>query len=318
MPLDPHIRRILDMLAAASAADASRLTLGERRDAFRKLMSLSESNVAVGHVEDRALPGPDGPISVRIYTPIDTRSDKLPGLVYFHGGGLVAGSLDTHEGICRPLANAIGCRLVSVDYRLAPEHKFPAAIMDGYVATLWAVEHAAELRIDRDRIAVGGDSAGGTLAAVVCQLARQARGVRLAAQLLLCPITDFAADTESRCAFAEGYLLHKATLDGDVEHYVPAGLNPADPCVSPLRAADFSGLPPAYIHTAEFDPVRDEGRAYADRLAQAGVEVSYTCHPGMTHLFYGMTSVVPYARNAMQHIGAEIRAAFDGAQRHAG
>src|SRR5439155_69566 len=179
MPLDPHIRRILDMLAAAGAADASRLTLGERREAFRKLMSLSESNVAVGH--------------------------------------------------------------------------------------------AAELRIDPDRIAVGGDSAGGTLAAIVCQLARQARGVRLAAQLLLCPITDFAADTESRCAFAEGYLLHKATLDRDLEHYVPAGLNPADPCVSPLRAPDFRGLPPAYIHTAEFDQVRDEGRAYADRLAQAGI-----------------------------------------------
>ena len=318
MPLDPHIKRILDMLAAAGAADASRLTLSERRDAFRKLMSFSESNVAVGHVEERALPGPDGPISVRIYTPIDARSDRLPGLVYFHGGGLVAGSLDTHEGICRPLANETGCRLVSVDYRLAPEYKFPAAIMDGYVATLWAVEHAAELSIDPERIAVGGDSAGGTLAAIVCQLARQARGVRLAAQLLLCPITDFAADTESRCAFAEGYLLHKATLDGDLEHYVPAGLNPADPCVSPLRAPDFRGLPPAYIHTAEFDPVRDEGRAYAERLAQAGVKVSYTCHPGMTHLFYGMTSVVPYARSAMKHIGAEIRAAFGGALRHAG
>jgi acetyl esterase len=318
MPLDPHIKRILDMLAAAGAADASRLTLGERREAFRKLMSLSESNVAVGHVEERALPGPHGPISVRIYTPIDTRSDRLPGLVYFHGGGLVAGSLDTHEGLCRALANETGCRLVSVDYRLAPEHKFPSAIMDGYVATLWAVEHAAELGIDRDRIAVGGDSAGGTLAAIVCQLARQAQGVRLAAQLLLCPITDFAADTESRWAFAEGYLLQKATLDADVEHYVPAGLNPADPRVSPLRAADFSGLPPAYIHTAEFDPVRDEGKAYADRLARAGVEVSYTCHPGMTHLFYAMASVVPYARSAMKHIGAEIRAALDGALRHAG
>jgi len=316
MPLDPHIKRILDMLAAAGGADASRLTLSERRHAFGKLMSLSESNVAVGHVENRALPGPDGPSGVRIYTPIDARSDRLPGLVYFHGGGLVAGSLDTHEGVCRALANATGCRLVSVDYRLAPEHKFPAAIMDGYVATLWVVEHAAELRIDRDRIAVGGDSAGGALAAIVCQLARHAQGVRLAAQLLLCPITDFAADTESRRAFAEGYLLHKATLDEDVEHYVPAGLNPADPRVSPLRALDFSGLPPAYIHTAEFDPVRDEARAYADRLAQAGVEVSYTCHPGMTHLFYAMASVVPYARNAMKQIGAEIRAAFDVALRH--
>src|SRR2546429_8786514 len=134
MPLDPHIRRILDMLAAAGAADASRLTLSDRREAFRKLMTLTERNVAVGHVEDRALPGPDGPISVRIYTPIDPRSDRLPGLVYFHGGGLVAGSLDTHEGICRPLANETGCRLVSVDYRLAPRHQVPPPIMVVFVS----------------------------------------------------------------------------------------------------------------------------------------------------------------------------------------
>src|SRR5256885_1712150 len=140
MPLDPHIRRILDMLAAAGAADASRLTLSERREAFRKLMSLSESNVAVGHVEDRALPGPDGPISVRIYTPTDTPPDRRPGLVFSRGGGRGGGSRDTHGGIGRPLANEPGCRLVSVDSRRAPEHKSPAAIMDGYVATLWAVE----------------------------------------------------------------------------------------------------------------------------------------------------------------------------------
>jgi len=134
--------------------------------------------------------------------------------------------------------------------------------------------------------------------------------VKLAAQLLLCPITDFAADTESRSTFAKGHLLDKATMDRDLEHYVPAGLEPTDPRISPLRAADFSGLPPAYIHTAECDPLRDEGRAYADRLRRAGVEVKYTCHPGMIHLFYGMTSVIPYARIAMKHIGAEIRAAL--------
>src|SRR3977135_864708 len=310
MPLDPHIKRILDMLAAAGAAQAPRLSLSERRDAFRKLMSFSESNVAVGHVEERALPGPDGPIRVRIYTPVDTRSDRLPGLVYFHGGGLVAGSLDTHEGICRRLANETGCRLVSVDYRLAPEHKFPAGVTDGYVATIWVVEHAAELRIDRDRIAVGGDSAGATLAAIVCQMAKQARGVKLAAQLLLCPIMDFGAETESRSAFGAGYLLAKATMDRDLEHYVPAGLDPTDPRISPLRALDFDGLPPAHIHTGEFDPLRDEGRAYADRLTRAGIEVNYTCHPGMIHLFYGMAGVIPYARIAMKDIGAEFKAAL--------
>lgn len=298
------------MLVAAGSADASRLSLSERRDAFRKLMSLSETEVAVGGVEDRELPGPESPIRVRIYTPTETGADRLPGIVYFHGGGLVAGSLDTHEAVCRTLANETGCRLVAVDYRLAPEHKFPAAVMDGQSATMWVFEHAAELRIDPDRIAVAGDSAGAALAAIVCQLARQAQGVRLAAQLLLCPITDFAAETESRNSFAEGYLLHKATLERDLEYYVPEGLDPADPRISPLRATDFGGLPPAFIHTAEFDPMRDEGRAYAERLMRAGVEVSYTCHPGMVHLFYAMAGVVPYARTAMKRIGAELRAAF--------
>jgi acetyl esterase len=298
------------MLTAAGATSASLLPLTERRDAFRKLMNLSESDVAIGHVEDRVLPGPEGQIGIRVYTPIEARSDRLPGLVFFHGGGLVTGSLDTHEGICRPLANETGCRLVSVDYRLAPEHKFPAALIDGCAAATWTAEHAAELGIDRDRIVIGGDSAGATLAAIVCQMTKQVAEMKFAAQLLLCPIMDFAADTESRSEFAEGYLLDKATMDRDLEHYVPAGLEPTDPRISPLRALDLSGLPPAYIHTAECDPLRDEGRAYADRLRLASVEVKYTCHPGMIHLFYGMTSVIPYARIAVKHIGAEIRAAL--------
>jgi len=308
--LDPHIKRLLDMLAVAGTADAARLTLAERRNAFRKLMSFSESDVAIGHVEDLSLPGPDAPIRVRVYTPVDTGVEILPGLVFFHGGGLVAGSLDTHEGICRRLANETGCRLVSVDYRLAPEHKFPAAITDGYVATSWVVEHAAKLKIDRDRIGVGGDSAGATLAAIVCQMARQAPEVQLAAQLLLCPIMDFAAETESRSDFAAGYLLDNATMHRDLEHYLPAGVDPTDPRISPLRASDFDTLPRAHIHTAEFDPLRDEGRAYADKLMRAGCEVNYTCHPGMIHLFYGMAGVIPYARIAMKKICAEFKAAL--------
>ena len=197
MPLDPHAKRLLDMLAVSGSVDLVRLSVNDRRDLFRKLMSLSARNVPIGRVEDRTLPGPGGLIKIRVYTPIATFGDRLPGLVYFHGGGLVAGSLDTHDSVCRTLANETGCRLISVDYRLAPEHKFPAAVMDGYAAAIWSVEHVAELGIDRDRIAVAGDSAGATLAAIVCQLARRAQRVRFVAQLLLCPITDFAAEAES-------------------------------------------------------------------------------------------------------------------------
>ena len=296
------------MMAAAGPVDVACQTLSERRDAFRKLMDLSKGDVAVGRVEDRSIPGAVGRVGIRVYTPIEADSDRLPGLVFFHGGGLVAGSLDTHEGICRRLANEAGCRVVAVDYRLAPEHKFPAAVMDSYAATVWVAGHAADLGIDRDRLVVGGDSAGATLAAVICQMVRDAQGVKLAAQLLLCPIMDFAAETESRLTFAEGLVLNKATMDRDLEHYLPAGVKPTDPRVSPLRAPDLSGLPPAHIHTAECDPLRDEGRAYADRLSGTGVAVKYTCHAGMIHLFYGMTSVVPYACAAMRQIGAELRA----------
>jgi acetyl esterase len=298
------------MFAMTGSVDAVRLSVNDRRDLFRKLMSLSASNVPIGRVEDRAFPGPGGPINIRIYTPIARLDDRLPGLVYFHGGGLVAGSLDTHDSVCRTLANETGCRLISVDYRLAPEHKFPAAVMDGYAAATWAVEHVAELGIDRDRIVVAGDSAGATLAAIVCQLARRAQRVPLAAQLLLCPITDFAAETESRSDFAEGYMLDKAMMHRDREHYLPAGSDPTDPRISPLRALDLSGLPPTSVHTAEFDPLRDEGRAYADRLVRAGVKANYTCHEGMIHLFYGMASAIPYARTALKRIGSELRAAL--------
>lgn len=310
MPLNPYAKRFLDILATASPVDASRLSVHERRDLFSKLMSLSTRNVPIGHIEDRALPGPEAPIRIRLYTPIEALIDRLPGVIYFHGGGLVAGSLDTHDSICRSLANETGCRLISVDYRLAPEHKFPAGIKDGYATIIWAIEHAAELGIDRDRIAVAGDSAGATLAAAVCQLVRQSQGLQLAAQLLLCPVTDFAAETESRSTFATGYLLDKAMIERDLELYLPAGADVKDPRISPLRAADLSGLPPACIHTAEFDPLRDEGRAYAVRLAHADVKVAHTCHPGMIHLFYAMASAIPYARTALKKIGADLRAAL--------
>jgi acetyl esterase len=310
MPLDPHAARLLAMLAAASRTDSACAKLAERRRDFAALMRLSGPAEPVDTVEDRLLSGPDGPLGLRLYAPRGVGTGPTPGLVYFHGGGFVAGTLDTHDALCRSLANASGCRVIAVGYRLAPEHKFPAAIMDCYHAATWAREHADILRIDPQRLAIGGDSAGATLAAVVCQMARDAREVRFALQLLLCPITDFTASLESRRALGRGYLLDQATMDRDIAQYVSCGVDLSHPRVSPLRALEFGGLPPALIHTAEFDPLRDEGHAYSTRLMQAGIAANYTCHPGMIHLFYGLSGVIPYGRIALKGIGTELKAAL--------
>jgi acetyl esterase len=310
MPLDPHARRLLAILSVGGTADASGGTIGERRQAFAALMRLSEPTVDVGRVEDRAIPGPCGPIGLRFYTPMGAGRDRLAGLIYLHGGGLVAGDLSTHDSLCRSLSNASGCRVIAVEYRLAPEHKFPAAVVDCYHAATWVLSQATMLGIDPRRVAVGGDSAGGTLAVLVCQMARESGQAPFALQLLLCPILDFTAATDSRLTLGKGYLLDQATMDSDVAQYVPCGVDLAHPHISPLRAPELDGLPPAVIHTAEFDPLRDEGRIYADRLKQAGVAVSYTCHRGMIHLFYGLSGVIPYARIALKGIGVELAMAL--------
>lgn len=308
MPLDPRAKRFLDTLAAMNPPSALSLTAIERRHALEQLLSFSGPPEAVTAVRDLSIPGRGASIRLRLYTPSGAQPDAvLPGLVYFHGGGLVAGSLETHDPIGRSLCNASGCRLVSVDYRLGPEYPFPAAVEDGQDACAWAFAHFAELGIDPAQIGICGDSAGATLAAVVCQAVASA-GMRPAFQFLLCPITDFVAESQSRRDFAEGYLIDRATLRHDLKHYLGAGNDPADPRVSPLRATDLKGLPPAIVHTAEFDPLRDEGRAYASRLEEAGVGTIYRCHPGMIHLFYGMGGLLPYARAAFGLMGDDIRA----------
>lgn len=308
MALDARAKRFLDTLAAMNPPSALSLTVDERRSALQHLLSFSGPPEAVGGVEDRTLPGAEGPLTIRIYTPAAGRSaETLPGLIYFHGGGLVAGSLDTHDPICRSLANASACRVLSVDYRLAPEHPFPAAVADGRAATTWIAAHALEWGVDPERLGICGDSAGATLAAVVCQAMAASQQVRLALQFLLCPIMDFAAESDSRRSFARGYLVDEATLQHDLKHYLGAGADRADPRISPLRAADLRALPPTAIHTAEFDPLRDEGQAYAERLQAAGVRTIYRCHPGMIHLFYGMGGIIPYAGAAFEQMGADIR-----------
>jgi acetyl esterase len=316
VPLDPRVKRFLDALAAGNPPNALDATVDERRRGLVELMKLAGREAAVGGIEDRILPGPDRrELEVRIYSPLDPKPadpklELLAGLIYFHGGGLVAGSMATHDSIARALANFGGCRVVSVEYRLAPEHPFPAALDDAMAAVTHVGAHAAQFGIDCTRLGICGDSAGGTLAAATAQAAARLGGPRLALQLLICPILDHSRPTASRRELASGYLVDQATLDHDLLHYAPPGTDPANPRISPLRALDLAGLPRTLIHTAEFDPVRDEGREYFERLRRAQCEVSYTCHAGMIHLFYGLGTVIPYARTALQQIGGEIRAAL--------
>ncbi len=311
MPLDPHAKRFLDLTAFAGAVDPTRLSPSDMRKDFQRLSQLVGANdVPVGKIEDGELPGPCGSLPIRIYSPRGAADDRLPGLIYFHGGGGVFGSVVTHDGLCRMLSNTSGCRVISVDYRLAPEHRFPAAFDDSYAATEEIFARAPTLALDPDRIAIGGDSAGGGLAAAVCQRAKQEKGPKIALLLLLCPALDMAAESESRRAFARGYFLDKATIDWTLGLYCPPELERADPRLSPLRADDVSGHPPTHIHTAEFDPLRCEGRAYADRLERVGVAVRYSCHVGMIHHFYAMAGAIPYARVAIEEIGAAVARAL--------
>jgi acetyl esterase len=308
MPLDPKVQRFLQRLAATNPPSALALSVEERRAGLAQLLSFSGAPEEVAAIDELEFPGPGAELRIRSYAPLGAHAgDRLPGIVYFHGGGLVAGTLDTHDPICRSLSNASGCRLLSVDYRLAPEHRFPAALEDGCAALQWIGAHAAELHVVREQLGVAGDSAGATLAAAVCQLSVAAGTVPLGFQFLLCPIMDLAAESESRRSLAQGYLVDRDTLEHDLRHYLPDETQRADPRVSPLRAAEVARLPPTAIHTAEFDPLRDEGRSYAERLQQAGVRTLYRCHPGMIHLFYGLRGLIPYAGAAFAEMGADIR-----------
>ena len=310
MPLDPAARRFLDMIAAAATDGRSPSTLDERRQAFAKLMRLTRADVTDVTGIDGAMPGPAGDLPYRLYGPANDVTEYLPGFVYFHGGGMVGGSIETHDLVAAALAQTTGCRLVSVDYRLAPEHRFPAAIEDAIVATKWVSENARSLGIDAEKLVVGGDSAGATLAAVACQEALRSGGPVISAQCLICPVLDFEETSPSREEFAANHLLEMATLEADLALYMPAGVERGDPRISPLRATKFAGLPAAIVHTAEFDPMRDEGNAYAGKLVAAGVEVEHVCHDGMIHNFHAMGAILPQGRLVLHQIGEQVRRAL--------
>src|ERR1700733_10018965 len=299
--LHPEVRALLEMIDALGAPPLESQDPVEARNARVDAMKMMGGEPdALGYVENLAVPGPGGEIPVRVYA-IERGGALRPALVYFHGGGFVFGNLDTHDAVCRAIAKESGAVVISVDYRLAPENKFPAAVDDSYAATVWVAANAERLGIDAHRIAVGGDSAGGNLAAVIAIRCRDAGGPALAAQVLLYPVTDSSSfETESHREFAEGYFLTRGAMDWFTGHYVASSDQRRHPEASPLLASNLSGLPPALVITAEFDPLRDEGETYAERLRQAGVPVTVTRYPGMIHGFVSMHGVLAGGRQAVK------------------
>jgi acetyl esterase len=308
MGLDRRAERLLAMLTATSGS--ARETPAARRAALVALAQTADHREAPANTEDRLIEGPGGPLALRLYSPIRAAGGLLPGLVFFHGGGWVAGDLETHDGLCRRLSEAAGVRVIAVDYRLAPEHPFPAGLADCLTAFHWIGRHAHLLGLDPDRLAVAGDSAGASLAAAVAGIVRDNGGPAIALQLLICPILDVARQGGSRETFGEGHFISKAAFARDLADYLPPGTEEDDPRHSPLRAESLAGLPPAIIHTAAFDPFRDEGEAFADALEAAGVSASVTRHAGMIHYFYALARALPYAEAAAAVIGAQLKAAL--------
>ncbi len=308
MPLDPQTKVYLDQMAALNMPPLSALPLQVVRQGVAAQVASAPASEPVAKVENRTIPGPAGEIPVRIYTP--EGSGPFPVLVFFHGGGWVICNLDTHDGSCRSLANGAGCIVVSVDYRLAPEHKFPAAPEDCYAATLWVAEHAAELNGDASRLAIGGDSAGGNLTAVVAQMARDQGGPPLVFQLMIYPATDFTSQAPSKTENAEGYFLTLDDMGWFENHYLNSEADRLNPLASPLLAADLSNLPPALILTAEYDPLRDEGEQYGQRLQAADVPVIVRRYHGLIHGFFGMALIVDEAKRAVEETSQTLREAF--------
>jgi acetyl esterase len=308
MALDPDAERVLELVRLSERPPYEMLTPPEARALFLASRHvLSPEPQEVGEIRELAAPRACKAIPLRLYRSAAAPAALTPGLVFFHGGGWVLGDLETHDTMCRHLANASGCAVVSVDYRLAPEHKFPAAVEDCLAATEWVAANGTALGIDSERLAVGGDSAGGNLAAVVSLLARERGAPSLRYQLLLYPPVDFEGRHESHTRLAEGYLLTGATMRWFSGHYLRGPEDVANWRVSPLHAADLAGLPPAFVLTAGFDPLGDEGIAYARRLREHGVPVQHRHVPGQIHGFLLMGKIIRAALSELDEAGAALR-----------
>jgi acetyl esterase len=297
MPLDPQMEAVLAAASDAPEVDFWQLEPALVRQGFGSV-GPEATPPAVANVENRTIPGPGGELPVRIYTP--DAPGPLPLVLFFHGGGFVLCDLDSHDALARMLCNGAGAVVVSVDYRLAPEAKFPAAPEDCYAATAWATENAASIGADGSRVAVAGDSAGGNLAAVVAQMAKQRGGPALCHQALFYPVTANDFTTGSYESNAEGYFLTQDMMRWFWHHYLENEDDARNPNASPLLAEDLSGLPPATVVTAEFDPLRDEGEAYARRLDEAGVPTQLVRYDGVIHGFVSMYEIVDKGREAIE------------------
>lgn len=309
MPLDPVARELLDEVAASGRPNAHLLPVSEARANFESLFAGLGAGEAVAAVADHTIPVAGGAIPARSYRPADATAGELrPLVVYFHGGGFLLGSVDSHDGICRSLANASRAVVLNVGYRLAPESRFPAAADDALAATRWAHSNAALLGADAGRMAVAGDSAGGNLAAVVCQDLRDAGEPIVRFQLLVYPVTTMDLSIGYDMAY-EGYFLYRDEMLWHQEHYLPSPADALSARVSPLLG-DASGLPPAAIQAAECDPLHPQAERYRDLLAAAGVPVAFRSYPGMIHGYFGLDSIFAAAGEAMADAGSALRGAL--------
>ena len=306
MPLNPTLAAVIAQMAEAGAPELHQMSTADGR-AMYLAMNAENTREAVAEVRDTIADS----VPVRIYNP--NPAEILPCLVYFHGGGWVIGDLETHDSICRKLANSASCVVVAVDYRLAPEHIYPAPMNDCYTALNWVVKQAAELGVNANKIAVGGDSVGGNLSAVMALRARDENGPHICHQLLVYPVTDATFDTPSYRENGEGYMLSKATMEWFWQHYIGNDNDPLSPYISPIRAENLTNLPSATVITAEFDPLRDEGEAYAAKLLAAGNTVTVKRFDGVVHGFFSMSDLLEEAQGAIDLAAAELTASFTAA-----
>ena len=310
MPLDPQTKTLLDQMALIGAPPIHTLQVADARAAMDAMVGMMGTGEDVAHVEDRSIDAGGHTLPVRIYRPHGLGDGPAPTLVFYHGGGFVLGGLFSHDRDCRALANRGGCQVIAVDYRLAPEHPFPAAVEDAAAALEYIVANAATLGVDVDRLALGGDSAGGNLAAVTALHARDA-GIPLRFQLLIYPAVGGESEVyPSRTENATGYMLDKDSIDWFVGAYFPDGVAADDWRAAPILAASHDGVAPALIITAEFDPLRDEGEAYAVKLEAAGVPAKASRYDGLIHGFFGMGAIVPAADAAVDEAGRALQEAL--------
>jgi len=309
--LHPHARALLDFMETKGVPPTHTLTVDEARRFYRERRAITQPEPPeVAEVRDLRADGPHGGIALRLYRPLGAGHAALPVLVYYHGGGWVIGDLETHDTLCRQLANGSGCAVVAVDYRMGPEHRFPAAVDDALAATRWVAANAASMDLDATRLAVGGDSAGGNLAAVVAIAARDAGDLPVRFQLLIYPATDMGRGAASHTRNGEGYLLTRDTISWFHDHYIIDAAHDADWRASPLLHDDLSKLPPALVLIAGFDPLRDEGLHYAQRLTQAGNRATLISFERQIHGFITMGRVIDEANAAVDLCAAQLRRAL--------